>query len=120
MLIGAMLLLVGCVQSNFDQIDADEVGHLIDGQRQTQDESELEVISADELALRNSQSECWVAYQGIVYDVTTFLSQHPGGANAIIPHCGTAEQFETAFSNQHGQRQIEVLRQQGEVVGSFE
>lgn len=71
----------------------------------------LETVTSAELATRNSRNDCWVAYEGIVYDVTEWISQHPGGANAIIQHCGTAEQFENALNRQHGDRQITMLKE---------
>ncbi|MDL2341956.1 MAG: cytochrome b5 domain-containing protein [Patescibacteria group bacterium] len=32
---------------------------------------------------------CWLIINNTVYDVTNFLSQHPGGANTILTYCGT-------------------------------
>jgi cytochrome b involved in lipid metabolism len=66
-------------------------------------------ISSSELSKHNSQSDCWVAYQGKVYDLTSFLPIHPGSARAIIPYCGTSSQFEQAFTNQHGTSQVRAL-----------
>ena len=33
-----------------------------------------------EIAAHNSPSDCWVVIHGQVYDVTEFLTRHPGGA----------------------------------------
>ena len=35
-----------------------------------------------------TESDCWVSENGIVYDVTKFLGQHPGGADMILSHAG--------------------------------
>lgn len=48
----------------------------------------------------NSSTNCWTAVYGNVYDVTSFISQHPGGSRAIISLCGT--DGTSAFDDQHG------------------
>ncbi|KAF8642316.1 hypothetical protein AX16_009586 [Volvariella volvacea WC 439] len=42
----------------------------------------------EQVALHNSQSSCWVIIQDQVYDVTEFLSDHPGGADVILKYAG--------------------------------
>ncbi|RDA84426.1 hypothetical protein CP532_2148 [Ophiocordyceps camponoti-leonardi (nom. inval.)] len=42
------------------------------------------VLDAAQVAKHNSRESCWVILYGIVYDVTDFLSSHPGGANIIL------------------------------------
>jgi len=41
-------------------------------------------ISPALLATKNSIHECWIAYEGDVYDVTRWLSLHPGGMRSIM------------------------------------
>lgn len=43
-------------------------------------------IRPAELRAKNTQSECWVAIQGKVLDVTNWLSSHPGGSHVF--KCG--------------------------------
>ncbi len=76
-------------------------------------------ISQSELALHNSGSDCWVAYEGNVYDITKFLPKHPGSAAAIIPYCGTAQEFADAFTDQHGKSQVKTLVSQGTLKGDL-
>lgn len=45
-------------------------------------------------------SDCWVAINGNVYNVTAWEQQHPGGAQNIINLCGT--DGTAAFTAQHG------------------
>jgi cytochrome b involved in lipid metabolism len=45
-------------------------------------------------------TSCWTAINGNVYDVTKWINQHPGGANAILSLCGT--DGSSAFNDQHG------------------
>ncbi len=45
-------------------------------------------------------SSCWTAVNGSVYDVTSWINQHPGGARAILGMCG--KDASSAYDNQHG------------------
>ncbi|ORX38823.1 FAD binding domain-domain-containing protein [Kockovaella imperatae] len=44
--------------------------------------------TAEEVAKHNKESDCWVIIDGQVLDVTNFLSEHPGGAKAILLYAG--------------------------------
>ena len=48
----------------------------------------LRTIPVAELAAHNSPKSCWMALNGIVYDLTEFLSQHPGGGAILLKHSG--------------------------------
>ena len=41
-----------------------------------------------QLTAHRQSSDCWLAIQGKIYDVTSYISSHPGGANEIIKYCG--------------------------------
>lgn len=45
-------------------------------------------ISAEELAKHNTDSDCWVAIGGKVYDLTDFLNEHPAGPDSILELAG--------------------------------
>lgn len=53
-----------------------------------------------DVAGHNSRSSCWTAINGGVYDVTKWITQHPGGQQAILSLCGT--DGSDAFNGQHG------------------
>ena len=53
-----------------------------------------------EVAKRNTQTECWVAIDGGVYDLTGWISEHRGGPGAIRALCGTDGTDQ--FISQHG------------------
>jgi cytochrome b involved in lipid metabolism len=40
---------------------------------------EMKIVSHAELAKHSSDGDVWMAVHGLVYDVTTFMPQHPGG-----------------------------------------
>ncbi|KAE8336792.1 hypothetical protein BDV24DRAFT_154930 [Aspergillus arachidicola] len=42
------------------------------------------IFTSAEVAHHNKESSCWVVLYGKVYDVTHFLSSHPGGSQAIL------------------------------------
>lgn len=52
------------------------------------------------VAIHNSASSCWAAINGNVYDLTDWISQHPGGPEHILGICGT--DGSAAFNTQHG------------------
>jgi hypothetical protein len=47
----------------------------------------------------NSAKSCWTAIDGFVYNLTSWISSHPGGAGAILFLCGT--DGTNAFKAQH-------------------
>jgi len=53
-----------------------------------------------QIATHNNASSCWTAVNGDVYDVTAWINQHPGGAQAILGMCGI--DGSDAFNGQHG------------------
>ncbi|KAI1849258.1 hypothetical protein JX265_008670 [Neoarthrinium moseri] len=46
------------------------------------------LISAEEVVKHNTPDSCWVVLYGHVYDVTDFLSSHPGGSKVILQLAG--------------------------------
>lgn len=82
--------------------------------------ADVKTVLTTDLATHNTMQSCWVAYDGKVYDITAFLPKHKGSAEAIIPYCGTASEFEAAFVNQHGTRKVSLLMKVGVFIGDFE
>ena len=48
----------------------------------------------------STRSDCWTAINGNVYNVTSWIGQHPGGAGAIVGLCGI--DGSDGFNGQHG------------------
>ena len=46
-------------------------------------------MSPEELAKHNTESDCWIAYRGLVYNVTPYMDFHPGGAEELMRAAGT-------------------------------
>lgn len=53
-----------------------------------------------QVATHNNNSSCWSAINGGVYDLTSWISRHPGGEQAILSLCGT--DGSAAFNEEHG------------------
>jgi cytochrome b involved in lipid metabolism len=45
-------------------------------------------ITMTEIAKHNSKSDCWSAINGSVYDLTSWIPNHPGGEKRILILCG--------------------------------
>ncbi len=57
---------------------------------------EVSQITTAAVSSHSSASNCWIILQNKAYNVTTYLSQHPGGSETIIPYCG--KDATTAFN----------------------
>ena len=56
-------------------------------------------LTAAEIATHNSRSDCWSIVRGNVYNLTSYVQKHPGGASVIANICG--KDGSDAFTNQH-------------------
>lgn len=54
----------------------------------TTTETTVAAYKTDEVASHNNPADCWAIVDGGVYNLTTWVSQHPGGEKAIIGLCG--------------------------------
>lgn len=76
-------------------------------------------ISIEELSNHNNKTDCWVEYKNKAYDLTSWLTKHPGGVNAIVQYCGT-DKFEEAFIQKHGTTKASLFLQVAKLMGDFE
>ncbi|MEN9649752.1 MAG: hypothetical protein RL094_719 [Candidatus Parcubacteria bacterium] len=53
-----------------------------------------------DVAAHASATNCWTVVDGKVYDVTSFIPQHPGGAAKAAKMCG--KDGSSLFMKQHG------------------
>lgn len=53
-----------------------------------------------DVAKHSKASDCWTIVRANVYDLTSWISKHPGGSQAIINQCG--KDATAAFESQHG------------------
>ncbi|EPQ64792.1 Bgt-1186 [Blumeria graminis f. sp. tritici] len=45
-------------------------------------------LKGEDVLKHNTRESCWVIIHGRAYDVTEFLSEHPGGSGVILKHAG--------------------------------
>ena len=57
-------------------------------------------FTAAEVSLHSDSSSCWTTINGNVYDVTSYISRHPGGERNILRICGS--DGSSLFEGQHG------------------
>ena len=69
----------------------------------------------EQVKANNSAQKCWSAINGQVYDLTTWISSHPGGAGAITSMCGI--DGTTAYINQHKGQTQPASRLAGYLLG---
>lgn len=53
-----------------------------------------------EVSTHHTASSCWTVVSSVVYDLTGWVGQHPGGPEVILNLCGT--DATAAFDAQHG------------------
>ena len=44
----------------------------------------MKLVTLEELAAHNTEDDLWVAIEGLVYDVTEWQFDHPGGADILL------------------------------------
>jgi predicted NAD/FAD-binding protein/cytochrome b involved in lipid metabolism len=47
-------------------------------------EEDLPLVSLDELRKHTEADSLWVVYGGVVYDVTNYVAEHPGGGDTLL------------------------------------
>ncbi|MDC0912142.1 cytochrome b5-like heme/steroid binding domain-containing protein [Aquiluna sp.] len=72
------------------------------GTAESQDQAQpsASVISQEQLLAHGTLDSCWAAVDGVVYDLSGYGAEHPGGASQIQALCGT--DATAAFSSEHG------------------
>lgn len=66
--------------------------------------SDRMTLTVDEVRNHSSESDCWLIINGAVYNVTSYIPIHPGGAQEISSLCG--QDATTAFATQGGEGQL--------------
>ena len=64
-------------------------------------------FSRKESALHNQCHDCWLIAHGKVYDVTAFMSRHPGGDRAILRKAGADATVDYDFHSSRAQKMWE-------------
>ncbi|KAK1638068.1 hypothetical protein BDP81DRAFT_316310 [Colletotrichum phormii] len=70
--------------------------------------STLPIVTPSELAAHNSITSSWAAIDGTVYDLTPFLTIHPGGPKTLLESAGTIA--DVRFAETHGGPHAQEIR----------
>jgi cytochrome b involved in lipid metabolism len=50
--------------------------------------AEQRIVAPDELRQHVDEKDCWLAIHGKVYDVSSYLVDHPGGLDVMMEFAG--------------------------------
>ncbi|KAL0003650.1 hypothetical protein SO802_011211 [Lithocarpus litseifolius] len=69
------------------------------------------LYSMQEASEHNTKDDCWVVIDGKVYDVTTYLDEHPGGDDVVLAATGkdATEEFEDAGHSESAKELMETF-----------
>lgn len=71
------------------------------------------VFNSQEISKHNTLKDCWLIINNKVYNVTSYIPSHPGGASAIISYCGkeATAAFDTkgGTGNSHSSNAVSLL-----------
>jgi cytochrome b involved in lipid metabolism len=70
-----------------------------------------------QIAQHSTSSSCWSAINGGVYDLTSWIGQHPGGQGTILSICG--KDGSAAFNGQHGGQRRPASELAGFQIGTL-
>jgi len=68
------------------------------------------LIDASEISVHNSEQSCWLVIHGMVYDVTRFMEDHPGGPDLLLDFGGVSEVNKDATREFENVRHSQVAR----------
>lgn len=61
--------------------DADDAGQ--------EEAADADAVTMEDVEQNDSPDSCWAAIDGVAYDLTDWIEEHPGGADRIEALCGT-------------------------------
>ncbi|PON39001.1 Nitrate reductase NADH dependent [Parasponia andersonii] len=65
------------------------------------------VYGKTEISSHNKRTDCWIIIKDKVYDVTSYVEEHPGG-DAILSHAGD-DSTEGFYGPQHATRVFDMI-----------
>lgn len=79
-------------------------------------------VSVKEVKMHNRIDDCWIVIDNEVYDITKFLSQHPGGVARLMEFAGrdATERFYQMHSSATLEKMKEHLVYIGKLKGAFD
>ncbi|MFA5953295.1 MAG: cytochrome b5-like heme/steroid binding domain-containing protein [Candidatus Pacearchaeota archaeon] len=86
------------------------------------------VLDMVEISKHNNKNDCWLLINNKIYDVTSFISVHPGGSSTILNSCGkeSTQEFTNRggtgahSSNAYGLLNLYYIGDFGQTIGTTE
>jgi len=71
----------------------------------------LQTFDIETVSKHNTEDDAWIVVKGDIFDVTKFISFHPGGKNIIINNLGTdlTEAFGSKEVHEHSEKAYRML-----------
>eukprot|EP01012_Entosiphon_sulcatum_P056356 TRINITY_DN7_c0_g1_i1.p1 TRINITY_DN7_c0_g1~~TRINITY_DN7_c0_g1_i1.p1 ORF type:complete len:129 (-),score=28.32 TRINITY_DN7_c0_g1_i1:38-424(-) len=71
--------------------------------------ADLPVLTAADVKKHNTEKDCWLIIHDLVYDVTSFLDDHPGGVDTLLDQAGgnATDEFEAVG---HSNQAVELMK----------
>ena len=71
----------------------------------------VRIYTSEDVAAHSSSKSCWVIRNGKVYDVTSFLADHPGGDDLILNYAGkdVGEVMKDKNEHEHSESAYDML-----------
>uniref|UniRef100_A0A1J3EAJ8 Cytochrome B5-like protein n=1 Tax=Noccaea caerulescens TaxID=107243 RepID=A0A1J3EAJ8_NOCCA len=70
-------------------------------------DSKPKSYSKSEIAAHNKRDDCWIIIKDKVYDITSYVEEHPGG-DAILDHAGD-DSTDGFYGPQHATRVFDMI-----------
>ena len=89
---------------------------------ESHDIDKLPSYTSDEVAANNGEdgSPVWMSYGGVVYDVTDFIQNHPGGSHMIMQAAGSAIEPYWHIYRQHYASDLPTRLMEHMVIGTLD
>lgn len=129
------ILFIGCVQEKAPTIQEQIIEietPVVDEQETTEaliieeivelpikEEILIDFITIEELSKHDSFNDCWIGYEGQVYDLTDAM-RHPSMGKTFWGHCGDPESFEQAAKSRHSTSNADRVENYADYVGELE
>lgn len=75
------------------------------------EDEDLKTVTKEELSSHNTKTSLWIAIDGMVYDLTKWQSEHPGGDSLLLEKGGddASESFDDVGHSKDAKKQLTKL-----------
>jgi cytochrome b involved in lipid metabolism len=90
-LLSTTLIITGCASQPSPELPNQDTTTTQTQQTTTSQEEiaeQLPTYTLEDIAVHNNVDSCWTAIKCNVYDLTDFITQHPGGERGVLKTCG--------------------------------